>query len=369
MSKSRQPNYWDYIRVEELLGLQGGLEADEDRLENDEVLFITVHQVFELWFKLILREMRTLRDVFREGIVAEQGLADADRSLRRISTLLRRCADHFQVMETLTTRSYLSFRDKLMPASGFQSAQMRQIEIVMGLRDEERISLGGESSFMDALRAHDGSESSAWKQVAQEKDGGPSLARAVSDWLSRTPIDGIGPEDDGAAAALDQFVEAYTAAHSSEVDKTAAIAHERFASAGDSERLDARYAAEKETLVSFMNPGADEGGATRRWTRAAMLFILGYRELPLLAWPREILDGLIEMEQVFVVFRQRHARMVERVIGRRTGTGGSSGVDYLDQTALSYRVFRDLWAVRTFQMRQGSNPPLTNPGFYGFKNG
>jgi tryptophan 2,3-dioxygenase len=58
--------------------------------------------------------------------------------------------------------------------------------------------------------------------------------------------------------------------------------------------------------------------------------------------------------------------MVERVIGRRTGTGGSAGVDYLDETALAYRVFRDLWAVRTLQIRRQAVPPLGNPGFYGF---
>ena len=85
--------------------------------------------------------------------------------------------------------------------------------------------------------------------------------------------------------------------------------------------------------------------------RAAVLFIESYRELPLLAWPRKVLDALVEFEQALVIFRQRHARMVERVIGRRTGTGGSAGVDYLDQTALRYRVFQDLWAVRTFQVR------------------
>ena len=61
--------------------------------------------------------------------------------------------------------------------------------------------------------------------------------------------------------------------------------------------------------------------------------------------------------------------MVERVIGRRTGTGGSAGVDYLDQTALSYRVFRDLWAVRTFQIRAEAVPALENAAFYGFRNG
>jgi tryptophan 2,3-dioxygenase len=99
-----------------------------------------------------------------------------------------------------------------------------------------------------------------------------------------------------------------------------------------------------------------------------MVFIETYRELPLLAWPREVLDGLVEVEQLFVVWRQRHARMVERVIGRRTGTGGSAGVDYLDQTALRYRVFRDLWAVRTLQIPLDAAPALANAAFYDFRN-
>ncbi len=71
------------------------------------------------------------------------------------------------------------------------------------------------------------------------------------------------------------------------------------------------------------------------------------------------------LEQAFVIFRQRHARMVERVIGRRTGTGGSAGVDYLDQTALRYRIFDDVWAVRTLLIRAEALPPLTQPEVYG----
>src|SRR5262245_15268132 len=130
-SAASTPNYWDYVRVEELLALQTGLAASEDELSNDEVLFITVHQVFELWFKLLLREVRLLRDFFHQDLVVEQELSRASASLRRCVTLFRRCTDHFEVIETLATRSYLSFRDKLTPASGFQSAQLRQIEIVL----------------------------------------------------------------------------------------------------------------------------------------------------------------------------------------------------------------------------------------------
>src|SRR6187399_1004385 len=95
----RPTNYWDYIRVEDLLTLQGGLEATDERLANDEVMFITVHQVFELWFKLVLREMRSARDLFTHDPVAEQELSGAVRSLQRISTLLRMCTHHWEVME------------------------------------------------------------------------------------------------------------------------------------------------------------------------------------------------------------------------------------------------------------------------------
>ena len=101
--------------------------------------------------------------------------------------------------------------------------------------------------------------------------------------------------------------------------------------------------------------------------RAALVFSESYRELPLLAWPRQLLAGVVELEQAFTIFRQRHARMVERVIGRRTGTGGSAGVDYLDETALRYRVFRDLWAARTLQLAADDLPPLADPSFYDFR--
>jgi len=116
---------------------------------------------------------------------------------------------------------------------------------------------------------------------------------------------------------------------------------------------------------AYLTPAGD-GAARLRQIRVAMIFIVTYRELPLLAWPRELLDGLIELEQVFVIFRQRHARMVERVIGRRTGTGGSAGVDYLDETARVYRIFRDLWAVRTLMIPRADAPELENADFYGF---
>ncbi|MCC7014326.1 MAG: tryptophan 2,3-dioxygenase [Planctomycetes bacterium] len=365
MADNRPTNYWDYIKVEELLALQSGLERTDEKLANDEVMFITVHQVFELWFKLVLREMKGARDLFARDVVAEQELSDAVRSMKRMTTIFRVAQQHFEVMETLTTREYLAFRDKLMGASGFQSAQLRQVEILFGLDEAERIPLGVEGSYKQALRSFAGGDSPALARVERSLVDLPTLKTALENWLYRTPIDGVGPNGPEAKRALDTFAEAFLAAHGHCVDAARDRALSLDWGSGDRERLRERYESEKRSTRAFLEPGDER---TRR-VRCAMIFIETYRELPLLAWPREVLDALVELEQLFVLFRQRHARMVERVIGRRTGTGGSAGVDYLDQTALKYRIFRDLWAVRTLQVPRAAAPALRNASFYGFKSG
>ena len=366
--KSAKPTtYWDYIRVNELLSLQNGLEEDDSALSNDEVLFITVHQVFELWFKLAHRELRAARDLFTAKRVAEQELSGAARGLKRAVTLFRQLTNQFEVMETLPTREYLGFRTKLMPASGFQSAQMRRIEILFGLDEADRIPLGFESSYKEALKSKDGSPSPALAQVEEQLADMPTLKHVIDEWLFRTPIDGVLFDAPDAPDRLNEFIERFLVSTSKDLDSICEHAAACAGNAEDAKRLEKVYAFEKENIRAFLQPNEEQGGARTARIRTAMLFIVTYRELPLLAWPREILDGLIELEQVFVIFRQRHARMVERVIGRRAGTGGSAGVDYLDKTALTYRIFRDLWAIRTIQLKSESSPKLENPGFYGFR--
>ncbi|MCA9003603.1 MAG: tryptophan 2,3-dioxygenase, partial [Planctomycetes bacterium] len=124
---------------------------------------------------------------------------------------------------------------------------------------------------------------------------------------------------------------------------------------------DRLYDKERDSVRSFLQP-SDERTAR---IRAAILFIETYPEEPLLAWPHRVLEGILELEQLFVIFRQRHARMVERVIGRRTGTGGTAGVEYLDQTALKYRIFPDLWTVRSLLINPDHAPGLAGADFFG----
>ena len=372
---SKTPTYWDYIKVEEILSLQSGLDKDERDLVNDEVMFITIHQIDELWFKLALRELVAVRDLFAAHHVAEQSLSSAVRGLRRAVLLFKQVSTHFELMETLTTRDYLAFRDKLSPASGFQSAQLREIEILMGLEATERIPLGHEG-YLRALQHADGSESPASLRVRARLEDRPSLREALDAWLYRTPLHGSTPDDPGDADQVRGIIDGYLEAHAAAIGQIRERAQADALTEQDRERLDARYDLEIEGACVFLEARDLEGidDATRERSkriRMALLFIESYRELPLLAWPREILDSIVALEQAFVIFRQRHARMVERVIGRRTGTGGSAGVAYLDETALRYRVFRDVWAVRTLLLRKAALPELSHEAatYYGFVGG
>jgi tryptophan 2,3-dioxygenase len=366
---ARKPTtYWEYLQLETLLGLQSGIDGDEAKLSNDEVLFITVHQIDELWFKLAVRELVSLRNNFAQAPVPEQSLAAAARSCRRLAVLFHHLAQHFEVMETMTTRDYLAFRDKLSPASGFQSAQLREVEILMGLDANARIPLGHESSYLDALKNPDGTESFASKKVAHRLADRPSLKQGIDEWLHRTPIQGSSPESPNDTETVRRFIEAFLKSQAAEVAAANAIARDDARNDEDRARLEQRYARETSGARAWLfaeDAPANERARTSR-IRAAMVFVESYRELPLLAWPREVLDALVLLEQSFLVFRQRHARMVERMIGRRTGTGGSAGVEYLDSTALKYRVFADLWAARTILIRRDALPPLERPEFYGF---
>ena len=368
MSSPRPTSYWDYIRVEDLLSLQSGVAAREQELGDDEVRFIVIHQVDELWFKLVLRELQTARNLFARNPVPEEALAGAVKCIERVTICFELAAQHFRLMETMRTQDYLVFRDKLNPASGFQSAQMREIEILMGLLDDERIPFGNEKSYTEALKSHDGSPSPALARVQRRQADMPTLKQAIDRWLQRTPINGCTPGDAGDEAAVDDFIAEFLKGHEQLCER--AIAHSvgmQALTTTDVERLRARYRGQLQGARRHLH-AEDVPEPQRNFVRrlrAAILFVDSNRSLPLLSWPGQIIDALIACEQAMLAFRQRHARMVERVIGRRVGTGGSDGVAYLDQTALQYRVFTEIWAARTLLLPPDLSPKVTDPAWYG----
>ncbi|MCP4867222.1 MAG: tryptophan 2,3-dioxygenase [Proteobacteria bacterium] len=358
------PSYWDYLKLQDLLNLQGGLEDDESQLGPDELHFIVVHQAFELWFKLTLNELRLARDHLAAPHVPEQHIPHVVHHLRRANTILQLCADQFGVMETLTPQDFLAFRDKLIPSSGFQSFQMREVELLCGLADGERVDSGFGDPLAAIRRMGKGSEAGEYAiarlEAAMEEQ---SLRDALHAWLWRTPIQGSAPGDPGDEAAITAFVDRYLES----MGQRYAAQIERLVGAGVMERAAAetKFNGMLALAGEFLRAEGAEDPVRLRRIRAAIVFIESYRELPLLAWPRLLLETVVEMESRLVLFRSRHARMVERIIGRRVGTGGSAGVDYLDNTT-KYRVFKELWAVRTILLPRDAVPTLQQADAYGF---
>ena len=286
------PTYSEYLRLEELLKLQTGVEGETRKISNDELHFILVHQNFELWFKLVINELTCTRNILSSDYVEETKLPQAVHHMERVIETFKLMAQQWRVMETLEPQDFLNFRDELGTASGFESFQMREMESLMG------------SKWIDG------------KLVGKPEDSN-SLYDVTCDWLERTPIQGSVYGSTNDEKIVDDFIADYLSAH---------------------KKL---YPDTNKDAVNFF-----EGESSLRRRRAGLVFIESYRNLPLLAWPRKLISTLIELEQSMILWRTSHARMVERMIGRRIGTGGSSGVDYLDMTT-KYRVFVDLWAVRS----------------------
>ena len=268
----------------------------------------------------------------------------------------------------MATIDYLAFRTKLYPASGFQSAQIRELEILLGLTEQMRIPLG-KTNYLDALRDHEGKETSAYRKVKKRMEDGPTLLSAVEEWIYRTPIDGSRPSDPNDESTISEYVSLFLRAHSNENQKSSNHAKTKVQSTGEQQRIVERY--ERESSEAKAHQCADdvapENRARKRRIRAALFFIESYRHLPLLAWPRTLIESILAFEQSFIIFRQRHARMVERIIGTRTGSGGSIGIAYLDRTALEYRIFKDLWATRTLLVQTNALPDIRMTENYEFQ--
>jgi tryptophan 2,3-dioxygenase len=345
--------YGNYLQLDELLSLQSGPGGDNNSLSNHEMHFIVVHQAFELWFKQINRELEEALNLMNVPEVDEKQIPVIVSHLERCSEIFRLLAAQWKVMQTLAPQDFLAFRDKLGTSSGFESWQMRTLEMLLGLKSEQRI--GGMDPMEHNRKLHsEGKLSDSVMANMTRIDNLPSLNEVLLRWLARTPVNGVSGDND----VLQEFVEGHLAAMAEHGESV--ITHMVKIGHGTEEAVRPRIESGIAGARDFLLPEGKVEPA-----RAGLLFIESYRELPLLSWPRRLIDTMVDLEQAMLLFRSHHARMVERMIGRRMGTGGSSGVDYLDMT-LKYRIFTDLWAVRTMLVKRDAlNVPI-NSDFYGY---
>lgn len=362
MEADNQPTritYGNYLRLEEMLNLQEGPENYTPLPCNNEKHFIIVHQAFELWFKLVLTELKQVHKMMSSERIDENSMPIIVHHLKRVSAVFDLMSQQWKVMETLTPQDFLSFRDRLGTSSGFESWQLRQIEIILGLEQQQRDAGMDPLDHMKKL-ANEGKISSQILAEFSTIIQSPSLYQLLKKWLSRTPINGSFSGDDGDEAIISSYVDSHLLAMKAHSEMV--ISHFESIGHGDESTLRGRLNKSVTSAEEFLSP---DGIVDR--SRVGLLFIESYRELPLLSWPRVLIDSFVEMEESILLFRNSHARMVERMIGRRMGTGGSSGVDYLDAT-LKYRIFVDLWTVRTILVRRDLLPDVINPEYYGFSS-
>ncbi|MPZ74412.1 MAG: tryptophan 2,3-dioxygenase [Nitriliruptorales bacterium] len=349
MASPRKPLYYpEYLQLDRILDAQYPESAKDGSPAHDEMLFIIVHQTFELWFKQILHELDLVQGIFDNDTVPEKHVGRAVHALRRINEIQRLLIDQLGVLETMTPLDFLDFRDDLVPASGFQSMQFRQIENLLGLDPAHRLKIKG-AAYVDVL-----SEEHA--RLVRATEHQTSLLDCVQRWLERTPFVSFGDFD---------FWDAYRAAVESMLarDRMVVETHPNIDAEERSVQL-ARFddmAGSFDALFDRDQWEALRDTGKRRFSHRAILAALLinlYRDEPIFQLPFRFLTGLVDIDEGFTAWRQRHALMVHRMIGGRIGTGGTSGHGYLEAAADKHRTFQDLFDLPTFFIPRSALPEL-----------
>ena len=173
-------NYSDYLKLEDILNSQELKSAERGTPAHDEMLFIIIHQVYELWFKQVLHELDSVLNIFGQEIVVESDVSLAGSRLNRIIEIQKILIDQIRVLETMTAMDFLEFRDDLFPSSGFQSAQFRLLENKFGLLKNERINYGRQD-YKNVILDEE-------KIKVKQSENERSLFELLETWLERTPF-------------------------------------------------------------------------------------------------------------------------------------------------------------------------------------
>lgn len=347
-SKYSSIHYSKYLQLDKLLDAQHVRSAEFGEPAHEEMLFIVVHQVYELWFKQVIHELSSIKIMFEGDQLDERKVGIAVHRLSRVIDIFKLLIQQIGVLETMTPLDFLDFRNYLFPASGFQSMQFRKVEVLLGLSDNNRITYNN-TPYKSVF-----SEKEREEMMALENS--PSLKKLVEEWLERTPFLEFGGF---------VFLEKYEQAVHNMInrEKEAIMNSSVLGEEEKAQRL--RMLGDTDTYYkSVMDKNThdklrEEGKVSFSYkaTIAALLINL-YRDEPILRMPFELLTRLLDIDEQFTLWRYRHAQMVLRMLGRKIGTGGSSGYDYLKKTSDMHHIFSDLYNVSTLLIPRSELPPL-----------
>jgi tryptophan 2,3-dioxygenase len=341
-------HYQDYLQLDKIVDAQDLRSVEAGKPAHDEMLFIITHQVYELWFKQIVHEFRAIIDDFDDGKVDEKNIGISVNRLDRILKIQGLLVEQIEVMETMTALDFLEFRSYLFPASGFQSIQFREIEILLGLRRRER------ENYLDApydVVFKDDVKKNIGKWESEE-----NLFTLIEDWLERTPF--LNFEGFDFISKYKESVEKMFASEKKAILETDILSDEnKTARIKNLEHSETYFL---QVLSKEQHEEQIKNGTLKLSYKAtiAALMINLYREEPILWQPFNLLRKLVEVDQQFTVWRNRHAQMVMRMLGNKMGTGGSSGHKYLKKTADKHHVFRDFYHIATLIVPRQFVPSL-----------
>lgn len=341
-------NYHDYLRLDHLLNCQKTKSEEYGQPAHDEMLFVIIHQAYELWFKQILHELDSILELFKAAPVDEKNMGIIVARLDRIKQIQSLLVDQISVLETMTPLDFLDFRNYLIPASGFQSFQFRLIEIKLGLLPEQRIEFNQVSYQVRFPKV----QQHRLRQAEQET----SLFDLIEKWLERMPF--LKFSDFNFSKVYQETIQRLLQTEQHIVSTNPLLSpaeKDRELSMLNNTRVtfETIFDAEKHQNLVHMKSWRLSYTAT-----LAALFIHLYRDQPILQLPFRLLENLVDIDENFAIWRYRHALMVLRMIGRKIGTGGSSGHDYLRETTERYKIFSDLFNLSTFLVPRSELPEL-----------
>ena len=357
--KSKKLSYSSYLQLDKILDSQSLRSEKKENLVHDEMLFIIIHQTYELWFKQILHELDSIILMFKGDYVQEENTGRVVARLDRIIEIQKLLIDQVGILETMTPMDFLEFRDLLTPASGFQSLQFRQIENKLGMDADKRVRFG-KQKYDKYLESSD-------RNKAIDSENASSLFTLLENWLERTPF--LQFEEFNFWSSYQMAVEEMINKDINLINSNAALDDSaKEISLKNYDIIKKTYEAlfDKDKYQELLNAGHRR--ISQKATLAA-LFIKLYRDEPVLQLPHRLLTQLVDIDQLLTSWRYRHSLLVFRMIGVKIGTGGSAGHGYLKKTAEKHSIFRDIANLSTYIIPRSSLPILPKElkkelGFY-----
>jgi tryptophan 2,3-dioxygenase len=340
--------YSSYLQLDTLLDCQRLQSAKARKPAHDEMLFVITHQTYELWFKQVLHELDAVLAIMGQPVVPERELGQVLHYLERVSAIQRVLVEQIGILETMTPLDFLDFRDLLAPSSGFQSVQFRHIENKLGLLRTQRVCYNA-MPYEAALPADA-------RRKVRAAEGKVSLFTLLEQWLSRMPF--LRFRDYDFWQAYRHNVQAMLAADRAAIERNELLSRE--AKAIQLRELD-KTRDNFDTVFDAERYQALVDSGQRRLSYPAFLSALMislYRDEPMFHTPFRVLTAVVAVDENLSLWRYRHALMVNRMIGSKIGTGGSSGQDYLQRTVEAHRIFTDYFNLSTYLVPRSMLPPL-----------